>query len=79
MEFDQVIYDTNGFLEKNRDPMHSEFIHLLSSSGCQLPKSASLSCQSGGLESSMQSVGTKFKVDELLFCIRTISFYSQWI
>ncbi|KAB5534688.1 hypothetical protein DKX38_017774 [Salix brachista] len=57
----EVAYDTNGFLEKNRDPMHSEFIHLLSSSGCQLPKPASLSCQSGGLESSMQSVATKFK------------------
>ncbi|KAJ6724404.1 MYOSIN-2 ISOFORM X1 [Salix viminalis] len=57
----EVTYDTNGFLEKNRDPMHSEFIHLLSSSGCQLPKSASLSCQSGGLESSMQSVATKLK------------------
>ncbi|XP_011029402.1 PREDICTED: myosin-2-like [Populus euphratica] len=57
----EVVYDTNGFLEKNRDPMHSDFIHLLSSSGCQLPKSAGLSCQSGGLESSMQSVVTKFK------------------
>nr|TKS18183.1 hypothetical protein D5086_0000006660 [Populus alba] len=57
----EVVYDTNGFLEKNRDPMHSDFIHLLSSSGCQLPKPASLSCKSGGLESSMQSVGTKFK------------------
>jgi len=73
LEFDQVVYDTNGFLEKNRDPMPSDFIHLLSSSGCQLPKSASLSCESGGLESSMQSVGTKFKVDEVLFCTTTIS------
>ena len=79
MEFDQVIYDTNGFLEKNRDPMHSEFIHLLSSSGCQLPKSARISCQFGGLETWMQSVATKFKVGELLLCIRTISFYSRWI
>ncbi|KAG5235563.1 Myosin-2 heavy chain [Salix suchowensis] len=58
----EVAYDTNGFLEKNRDPMHSEFIHLLSSSGCQLPKPASLSCQSGGLESSMQSVATSSRI-----------------
>ncbi|CAK7327540.1 unnamed protein product [Dovyalis caffra] len=57
----EVVYDTNGFLEKNRDPVHSDFIQLLSSCSCQLPKLASPSCQFGGLESSMQSVGTKFK------------------
>ncbi|KAG6793885.1 hypothetical protein POTOM_003110 [Populus tomentosa] len=57
----EVVYDTNGFLEKNRDPMHSDFIQLLSSCGCQLPKLASPSSQFGGSEPSMQSVGTKFK------------------
>ncbi|KAJ8754628.1 hypothetical protein K2173_010719 [Erythroxylum novogranatense] len=69
----EVIYDTNGFLEKNRDPMHSEFTQLLASCSCVLPKmfafkmpnqSPKLTCssnKSGGIESSSQSVGTKFK------------------
>ncbi|KAJ9153639.1 hypothetical protein P3X46_027059 [Hevea brasiliensis] len=71
----EVVYDTNGFLEKNRDPLHSDFLQLLSSCSCQLPqlfvsrmsnqsqylKFTSSLCQSGGLESSTQSVGTKFK------------------
>ncbi|KAH8518531.1 hypothetical protein H0E87_000396 [Populus deltoides] len=57
----EVVYDTNGFLEKNRDPMHSDFIQLLSSCGCQLLKLAGPSSQFGGSEPSMQSVGTKFK------------------
>ncbi|KAG5255087.1 myosin [Salix suchowensis] len=57
----EVVYDTNGFLEKNRDPIHSDFIQLLSSCGCQVLKLASPSSQFGGLELSMQSVGTKFK------------------
>ncbi|XP_058001422.1 myosin-2 isoform X2 [Hevea brasiliensis] len=71
----EVVYDTNGFLEKNRDLLHSDFFQLLSSCSCQLPqlfasrmynrweslKFASPLSQSGGMEFSTQSVGTKFK------------------
>uniref|UniRef100_A0A6N2MF41 Myosin motor domain-containing protein n=1 Tax=Salix viminalis TaxID=40686 RepID=A0A6N2MF41_SALVM len=45
----EVVYDTNGFLEKNRDPIHSDFIQLLSSCGCQVLKLASPSSQFGGV------------------------------
>ncbi|MQM13768.1 hypothetical protein Taro_046694 [Colocasia esculenta] len=34
----EVSYDTSGFLEKNRDPLHSGAIQLLLSSSSQLPK-----------------------------------------
>uniref|UniRef100_A0A1D1Z755 Unconventional myosin-Va n=1 Tax=Anthurium amnicola TaxID=1678845 RepID=A0A1D1Z755_9ARAE len=34
----QVSYDTSGFLEKNRDPLHSDSIQLFLSSSFQLPK-----------------------------------------
>ncbi|OAY54964.1 myosin-2 isoform X2 [Manihot esculenta] len=58
----EVAYDTNGFLEKNRDLLHSDFLQLLSSCNSQLLELfASPLSQSGGLESSTQSVGTKFK------------------
>ncbi|XP_038690789.1 myosin-2-like isoform X2 [Tripterygium wilfordii] len=69
----EVQYDTNGFLEKNRDLLHSDFIQLLSSCSLQLPrlfaskrphnsqKMPNTSCQLGSLDSPMQSVGTKFK------------------
>ncbi|KDP38945.1 hypothetical protein JCGZ_00702 [Jatropha curcas] len=60
----EVAYDTNGFLEKNRDPLHSDFYQLLSSCDCQLLQlfaSKLPSSQSGGSESSTQSVGSKFK------------------
>ncbi|CAI0375856.1 unnamed protein product [Linum tenue] len=57
----EVVYDTNGFLEKNRDPLHSDFIQLLSSSNCKLLSLKSSLSQPGGPESSTQSVGTKFK------------------
>ncbi|KAJ8764679.1 hypothetical protein K2173_007767 [Erythroxylum novogranatense] len=68
-----VVYDTNGFLEKNRDPLHSEFTQLLASCSCELlkmfaskmpsmsPKLTSSSSKFGGVESSTQSVCTKFK------------------
>ncbi|KAG8658067.1 hypothetical protein MANES_03G116600v8 [Manihot esculenta] len=60
--FEKVAYDTNGFLEKNRDLLHSDFLQLLSSCNSQLLELfASPLSQSGGLESSTQSVGTKFK------------------
>ncbi|KAF8391408.1 hypothetical protein HHK36_023712 [Tetracentron sinense] len=69
----EVLYDTSGFLEKNRDPLHSNSIQLLSSCSCQLPqlfasnmlnhsrKPVSPSWRSGPSDSQKQSVGIKFK------------------
>ncbi|CAN1239218.1 VIII-2 [Linum grandiflorum] len=60
--FEKVVYDTNGFMEKNRDPLHSDFIQLLSSSSCKILQTfGSLVSHIGRQESSTQSVGTKFK------------------
>lgn len=68
----EVTYDTTGFLEKNRDPLHSESIQLFSSCKCDLPKhfasvmiadaqnKSSLSWHSV-VDSQTQSVVTKFK------------------
>uniref|UniRef100_A0A0D9X0C0 Myosin motor domain-containing protein n=1 Tax=Leersia perrieri TaxID=77586 RepID=A0A0D9X0C0_9ORYZ len=65
----EVTYDTTGFLEKNRDPLNSESIQLLSSCKCELPKyfasvmvadSQNKSSQSA-VDSQKQSVVTKFK------------------
>ncbi|KAL6657794.1 hypothetical protein ACP70R_005574 [Stipagrostis hirtigluma subsp. patula] len=69
----EVTYDATGFLEKNRDPMHSESIQLLSSCKCELPKHfASAMVADSQNKSSLpwhsvvdtqkQSVVTKFKV-----------------
>ncbi|OVA20205.1 IQ motif [Macleaya cordata] len=70
----EVLYQTNGFLEKNRDPLHSGSIQLLSSCSCPLlqlfasnmlnPSGRSVSPlrrPSAASESQKQSVGTKFK------------------
>ncbi|KAJ0101205.1 hypothetical protein Patl1_04540 [Pistacia atlantica] len=64
----EVLYDTNGFLEKNRDPQHSDLIQLLSSCSCQLlklfskmPNQSHKSANFCSLDSKKQSVGTKFK------------------
>lgn len=68
----EVLYETAKFLEKNRDPLHSEIIELLSSCAGQLPQSfATLHKQSQSLDSASvqsgmsvckkQSVVTKFK------------------
>ncbi|KAF0906007.1 hypothetical protein E2562_009024 [Oryza meyeriana var. granulata] len=68
----EVTYDTAGFLEKNRDPLNSELIQLLSSCKCELPKyfasvmvsdsqnKSTLSWHSA-VDSQKQSVVTKFK------------------
>ncbi|GFQ06239.1 myosin-2 [Phtheirospermum japonicum] len=68
----EVLYDTRGFLEKNRDPLHSEIIQLLSSCTGQLSQLfASMLKQSQKLSSPLiklgkpasqkQSVATNFK------------------
>ncbi|KAK2360364.1 P-loop containing nucleoside triphosphate hydrolase superfamily protein [Trifolium repens] len=68
----EVLYDTSGVLEKNKDPMPSDSIQLLSSCSCKLlqPFSKMLNHQSqkqsnsqhaGAFDSQKQSVGTKFK------------------
>ncbi|THG22940.1 hypothetical protein TEA_019557 [Camellia sinensis var. sinensis] len=71
----EVLYDTSGFLEKNRDPLHSDTIQLLSSCSCRLPQlfasnmlnqfhmPASPLHQMGVLDPHKQSVGTKFKLE----------------
>jgi len=71
----QVTYETTGFLEKNRDLLHSDSIQLLSSCSCLLPQAfaSSMLIQSenpvvgplykaGGADSQRLSVATKFKV-----------------
>ncbi|GAB4846314.1 Myosin-2 [Ancistrocladus abbreviatus] len=69
----EVLYDTSLFLEKNRDPLHSESIHLLLSCSCPLlelfafnvlnksQKSSGPLGESVVLNFQKQSVGTKFK------------------
>ncbi|KAK3040310.1 hypothetical protein RJ639_028225 [Escallonia herrerae] len=69
----EVLYETSGFLEKNRDPLHSNTLQLLSSCSSRLPqlfasgklnplqKTANPSSQLGAFDSHKQSVGTKFK------------------
>ncbi|KAF1881143.1 hypothetical protein Lal_00023176 [Lupinus albus] len=67
----EVLYDTNGFLEKNRDPLPSDSIQLLSSCTCELLQlfsktlnryqKQSYSVHAGAPDSQKQSVGTKFK------------------
>lgn len=69
------MYDTTGFLEKNRDLLHMDSIQLLSSCTCHLPQTfaSNLRTQSekpvvgplyksGGADSQKLSVATKFKV-----------------
>ncbi|XWS11103.1 hypothetical protein CRYUN_Cryun38cG0055000 [Craigia yunnanensis] len=63
----EVLYDTNGFLEKNRDPLNSDLVQLLSSCNGQLPQSFASKMLNQSLkpatsfDSPKQSVGTKFK------------------
>ncbi|KAL2557658.1 Myosin-1 [Forsythia ovata] len=70
----QVVYDTTGFLEKNRDLLHLDSIQLLSSCTSHLPKAFASSLltqsekpvigalyKSGGADSQKLSVATKFK------------------
>ncbi|XVF04085.1 hypothetical protein REPUB_Repub05bG0051200 [Reevesia pubescens] len=63
----EVLYDTNGFLGKNRDPLNSELVQLLSSCSGELPQSFASKMLSQSLnpatslDAPKQSVGTKFK------------------
>ncbi|MBA0864226.1 hypothetical protein Goshw_000771 [Gossypium schwendimanii] len=63
----EVLYDTNGFLDKNRDPLSSEVVQLLSSCDGQLPqlfakKMFNQPLQSvTSLDTPMQSVALQFK------------------
>ncbi|XVF78057.1 hypothetical protein PTKIN_Ptkin14bG0097700 [Pterospermum kingtungense] len=63
----EVVYDTNGFLEKNRDPLNSELVELLSSCIGQLPQSFASRVLNQSMKPALslnapkQSVGTKFK------------------
>lgn len=74
------MYDTTGFLEKNRDLLHLDLIQLLSSCSCRLPQifASSMLAQSekpvvgpsyksGGADSQKLSVTTKFKVHYFSF------------
>nr|KYP44195.1 Myosin-2 heavy chain [Cajanus cajan] len=53
----EVLYDTNDFLEKNRDMLSSDSIQLLSSCNCELLQLFSKKFS----QSQKQSVATKFK------------------
>nr|CAD1819334.1 unnamed protein product [Ananas comosus var. bracteatus] len=68
----EVIYNTGGFLEKNRDPMHLDSIQLLFSCSSELPKlfasrildqsqKKSGSSRQPTADLQKQSVGTNFK------------------
>ncbi|GLT83396.1 hypothetical protein SLE2022_016880 [Rubroshorea leprosula] len=63
----EVLYDTNGFLEKNRDPIQFELVQLLSSCSCEFPQlfASKMFNQSSKpispSDAPKQSVGMKFK------------------
>jgi hypothetical protein len=70
----QVMYETSGFLEKNRDLLHADLLQLLASCDSFLPQLFAASIGEGsqkvptptrrvnGTESQKQSVAAKFKV-----------------
>lgn len=69
----QVIYETDGFLEKNRDLLHADLVELLGSCDCALTRQFLVfngqgSQRANGLESQKQSVAAKFKVCTLELC-----------
>jgi myosin V len=82
----EVMYDTSGFLEKNRDLLHVDLIQLLASCTCNLPQafatkmlvqsdeSISGPFRLSGADSQKLSVATKFKV-LLSFCSLFFSIY----
>jgi myosin-5 len=70
----EVMYETSGFLEKNRDLLHADLLQLLASCDSFLPQLFAASIGEGsqkvptptrrvnGTESQKQSVAAKFKV-----------------
>ncbi|XP_065019481.1 myosin-1-like isoform X4 [Musa acuminata AAA Group] len=69
---EKVLYDSSGFLEKNRDTLHADLVQLLLSCACQLPQSfannilqpekeSSRFRQSSSFDLQKQSVVAKFK------------------
>lgn len=73
------MYDTTGFLEKNRDLLHLDSIQLLSSCTCHLPQAFASNLltqsekpvvgplyKSGGADSQKLSVVSKFKVYKVM-------------
>ncbi|KAG6591992.1 Myosin-2, partial [Cucurbita argyrosperma subsp. sororia] len=70
----EVVYDTNGFLEKNRDMLHSDSIQLFSSCSCKLlqlfaskivnhsHKPTVSMCSTEVVQSPEPGTGTKYKV-----------------
>lgn len=63
----QVTYETDGFLEKNKDLLHADLVELLGSCDCALTRQFSLPNGQGahranGSDSQKQSVAAKFKV-----------------
>lgn len=70
--FLQVTYETDGFLEKNKDLLHADLVGLLSSCESTLTRQFSLPSGHGGPrangDSQKQSVAAKFKVRACSFC-----------
>ncbi|WOK98887.1 myosin-1-like [Canna indica] len=78
----EVIYDTTGFLEKNRDLLHMDSIQLLASCTCRLPQmfasrmlsqsvnAAANPYKSSGVDSQRLSVASKFKSQLFQLMIR---------
>ncbi|XP_065019479.1 myosin-1-like isoform X2 [Musa acuminata AAA Group] len=73
----EVLYDSSGFLEKNRDTLHADLVQLLLSCACQLPQSfannilqpekeSSRFRQSSSFDLQKQSVVAKFKLMQRL-------------
>ncbi|KAJ7297028.1 hypothetical protein O6H91_Y084700 [Diphasiastrum complanatum] len=62
----EVAYETVGIMEKNRDLLHADLLHLLGSSECSLVNSLAERVSNGfrkvnGMQTQKRSVATKFK------------------
>jgi myosin heavy subunit len=79
----QVIYDTLGFLEKNRDLLHSDLLQLLYSCEAPMLQLFATKIEQAGLQkvarprrrsaqSQKQTVATKFKV-----CLYSFALFSH--
>ena len=86
----QVLYETGGFLEKNRDPLPSDSINLLLSTGCPLlqqfaaellngPQKAVGQNVQSTMDSQKQSVATKFKVTIFMCIVKLICVVSYFV